>query len=87
MRENAEPLLTERMFAAMKTAAVDVSVGRYDEPRLLYVAPGFALGARAIDLCKNGDPICSRGHNPFAHDGYETSDFMPQAAGFVAGLV
>jgi cutinase len=44
-------------------------------------------GARAIDLCKNGDPICSRGHNPFAHDGYETSDFMPQAAGFVAGLV
>jgi cutinase len=44
-------------------------------------------GARAIDLCKNGDPICSRGRNPFAHDGYETSDYMPQAAGFVAGLV
>jgi cutinase len=44
-------------------------------------------GARAIDLCKDGDPICSRGHNPFAHDGYETSDYMPQAAGFVAGLV
>ena len=44
-------------------------------------------GARAIDLCKDGDPICSRGRNPFAHDGYETSPFMPQAAGFVAGLV
>jgi len=44
-------------------------------------------GARAIDLCKDGDPICSRGRNPFAHDGYETSPFIPQAAGFVAGLV
>jgi len=44
-------------------------------------------GGRAIDLCKDGDPICSRGRNPFAHHGYETSDFMPQAAGFVAPLV
>ena len=44
-------------------------------------------GARAIDLCKDGDPICSRGRNPFAHDGYETSPFIPQAAEFVAGLI
>ncbi len=45
------------------------------------------FAGRAIDLCADGDPICSRGRNPFAHTHYETSDFIPQAAGFVAGLV
>ncbi len=25
------------------------------------------FGGRAIDLCKDGDPICSGGRNPFAH--------------------
>jgi len=48
---------------------------------------GPPYGGRAIDLCKDGDPICSRGRNPFAHNGYETSDFIPQAAGFTAALV
>lgn len=48
-------------------------------------APPF--GARAIDLCKDGDPVCSRGRNPFAHNGYESSPFIADAAGFVAGLV
>jgi cutinase len=45
------------------------------------------FAGRAIDLCADGDPICSRGRNPFAHTHYETSDFIPQAAGFVAGRV
>jgi cutinase len=45
------------------------------------------FGGRAIDLCADGDPICSRGRNPFAHTHYESSDFIPQAAGFIAGLV
>ncbi|BBZ26914.1 cutinase [Mycolicibacterium madagascariense] len=45
------------------------------------------FAGRAIDLCADGDPICSRGRNPFAHTHYETSDFIPQAANFVAGLV
>ncbi|MDX1888345.1 cutinase family protein [Mycolicibacterium sp. 050158] len=45
------------------------------------------FAGRAIDLCADGDPICSRGRNPFAHTHYETSEFIPQAAGFVAGLV
>ena len=45
------------------------------------------FGGRAIDLCADGDPICSRGRNPFAHTHYESSDFIPQAANFVAGLV
>jgi cutinase len=48
---------------------------------------GPPYGGRAMDMCKDGDPICSRGRNPFAHNGYETSDFIPQAAGFVAGFV
>jgi cutinase len=45
------------------------------------------FGGRAIDLCADGDPICSRGRNPFAHTHYESSDFISQAANFVAGRV
>jgi len=43
-RRNAEPLLTQRVFGAMADANVRVAVGRYDEPRLLYVTPAFASG-------------------------------------------
>ncbi|MBL8190253.1 MAG: phosphotransferase, partial [Acidobacteria bacterium] len=39
--ENAEPKLTERLFGLMKTAKVNVGVGRYDEARMLYVTPLF----------------------------------------------
>lgn len=39
---------------------------------------------RSFDACSDGDPICSRGRNPFAHTHYETSDYIPDAAGFVA---
>jgi cutinase len=45
------------------------------------------FGDRAIDLCKDGDPICSRGRNPFAHSDYATSGLTAQAANFVAGLL
>ncbi|GAB7071930.1 cutinase family protein [Mycobacterium hodleri] len=45
------------------------------------------FSGRAIDLCADGDPICSDGRNPFAHTHYESSAFIPQAASFVAGLV
>jgi cutinase len=44
-------------------------------------------GVRAIDLCKDGDPICSRGRNPFAHSDYVSAGLTDQAAGFVAGLL
>ncbi|MEX7471169.1 cutinase family protein [Mycobacterium adipatum] len=50
------------------------------------VAPPPYSG-RGIDLCADGDPICSRGRNPFAHTRYESSGFIPQAAGFIAGRV
>ena len=35
--------------SAMREAGVRVAIGRYDEPRLLYVAPAFALGAGPRD--------------------------------------
>jgi len=46
--ENAEPLLTARVLAAMRDAGVRVSIGRYDEPRLLYSSPLFAGDANAL---------------------------------------
>lgn len=45
------------------------------------------FGGRAIDLCKDGDPICSRGRNPFAHSDYMSAGMTGQAANFVAGLL
>ena len=39
--ENAEPLLTARVDAAMREAGVNIAIGRYDEPRLLYSSPLF----------------------------------------------
>ena len=48
-RENAEPELTERVFTAIRDAGVSVAIGRYDEPRLLYVTPAFAAGDGTID--------------------------------------
>jgi cutinase len=44
------------------------------------------FGGRAIDLCKDGDPICSDGRNPLAHRGYEDA-MAQQAANFAAGRV
>jgi cutinase len=45
------------------------------------------FGGRAIDMCNDGDPICSRGRNPFAHTDYIGGGQAAQAANFVAGLV
>ena len=45
------------------------------------------FGGRAIDLCKDGDPICSRGRNPFAHSDYISAGLTDQAASFVAGII
>jgi 4-aminobutyrate aminotransferase-like enzyme/Ser/Thr protein kinase RdoA (MazF antagonist) len=46
---NTEPRVTERVFELMRDAKVRFSIGRYNEPRLLYVAPAFALGPRPTD--------------------------------------
>jgi cutinase len=45
------------------------------------------FGGRSIDLCKDGDPICSRGRNPFAHSDYVSSGLTNQAANFVGGII
>jgi len=45
------------------------------------------FGGRAIDLCKDGDPICSRGRNPFAHSDYVSAGLTQQAANYVAGII
>lgn len=45
------------------------------------------FAGKAIDLCKDGDPICSDGRNPFAHTDYVSAGLTQQAANFVAGLV
>ena len=41
---------------------------------------------RAIDLCTDGDPICSDGQNVGAHSSY-TPGMTNQAASFAAGMV
>jgi cutinase len=45
------------------------------------------FGGRAIDLCKDGDPICSRGRNPFAHSDYVSAGLTQQAASYVANII
>jgi cutinase len=71
--------------------ASDVAaVAVFGNPATKFGNPLNARGqfsGRSIDLCSDGDPICSDGRNPFAHTHYESSPFIGQAAGFIAGLV
>ncbi|KAA0105148.1 cutinase family protein [Mycolicibacterium sp. P1-5] len=48
---------------------------------------GGAFAGKGVDFCNDGDPICSRGRNPFAHTDYERGPAPEQAAGFLAGLL
>jgi cutinase len=72
------------------TAAVTVAaVAVFGNPATKFGNPLTQAGmfaGRSIDLCKDGDPICSGGRNPFAHHGYE-DDMAAQAASFAAGRV
>lgn len=47
--ENAEPLLTARLFETLRAAGAQVGVGRYNEPRLLYTAPLFEGSPSLLD--------------------------------------
>ncbi|CAN5408347.1 cutinase family protein [soil metagenome] len=51
----------------------------------LTVSPVY--GARSIDLCNVGDPVCSSGDDIAAHSNYGPAGLTDQAAAFVAGLV
>ena len=72
------------------TAAVTVSaVAAFGNPATKFGNPLSSVGmfaGRAVDLCKDGDPICSDGRNPLAHRGYEDA-MAQQAANFAAGRV
>jgi cutinase len=70
------------------TAAVTVAaVAAFGNPATKFGNPLSSVGmfaGRAVDLCKDGDPICSDGRNPLAHRGYEDA-MAQQAASFAAG--
>ncbi|MGE0220970.1 cutinase family protein [Mycolicibacterium sp.] len=66
------------------------AVAVFGNPATKFGNPVSAAGSfagKAIDLCADGDPICSGGRNPFAHTRYETSPFIAQAAGFAASRI
>jgi cutinase len=72
---------------ADKVAAVAVFGNpstKFGNPVSAAMAP---FAGKGIDLCNNGDPICSQGRNPFAHTSYEKTDLVGQAAGFVSQLL
>jgi cutinase len=72
------------------TAAVTVAaVAAFGNPATKFGNPLSSVGqfaSRSIDLCKDGDPICSDGRNPLAHRGYEDA-MAQQGANFAAGRV
>lgn len=57
---------------------------KFGNPVTSAVAP---FAGKGIDLCADGDPICSQGRNPFAHTTYEKTDLVSEAAGFVAAML
>ena len=72
---------------ADKVAAVAVfgnPAAKFGNPVSAAMAP---FAGKGIDLCNNGDPICSQGRNPFAHTSYEKTDLVGDAAGFVSQLI
>ena len=70
---------------AQNVAAVAV----FGNPSAKFSVPitSSQFGGRAVDICKDGDPICSDGRNPFAHSDYVNSGLASQGASFVAGFV
>jgi cutinase len=72
---------------ADKVAAVAV----FGNPSTKFGIPVSAammpFAGKGIDLCNEGDPICSQGRNPFAHTSYEKTPLVGEAAGFVSGLL
>ncbi|MGD9619013.1 MAG: cutinase family protein [Mycolicibacterium sp.] len=80
---SAPPLAPE---LARNVAAVAV----FGNPGLRFGNPLSSTGqfaGRAIELCSQGDPICSDGRDRSAHSNYELPPYPGQAAGFIAGLV
>jgi 4-aminobutyrate aminotransferase-like enzyme/Ser/Thr protein kinase RdoA (MazF antagonist) len=66
--QNTEPELTRRLFSAMQAAGVEIGIGRYGEPRLVYTSSMFGSSQKPTDerrtihlgidvFAKAGDPI------------------------------
>lgn len=78
------PALAPELAGRVAAVAVFGNPGtRFGSP--LSSAGQFA--GRAIDLCSQGDPICSEGRDRAAHSNYELPPYPGRAAGFIAGLV
>jgi len=72
--------------AAGQVSAVAV----FGNPGARFGSPLSTTGlfaGRAIDICVDGDPICSNGRDRAAHSAYELPPYPQQAAAFVAGLL
>jgi len=67
-----------------------VAVAAFGNPSTKFGIPVSAavmpFAGKGIDLCNDGDPICSQGRNPFAHTSYENTPLVGEAAGFVSGM-
>lgn len=81
---SAPPLPLSLASRVAAVAAFGNPATKFGNPVSAAAAPFVGKG---IDLCADGDPICSRGRNPFAHTSYEKTDMVGQAAGFVSGLL
>jgi cutinase len=79
---SAPPLPADLVSNVAAVAVFGNPAAKFSNPITSSVFAG-----RAIDLCKDGDPICSDGRNPFAHSDYVSNGLTQQAANFVAGLV
>lgn len=80
----AAPLASDLAANVAAVAMFGNPAAKFSNPATSAPAP---FGTRAIDLCKDGDPICSRGRNPFAHNDYISEGLTSDAANFVAGLI
>jgi cutinase len=66
------------------------AVAVFGNPGARFGSPLSTTGAfagRAIDVCVEGDPICSAGRDRAAHSAYEMPPYPQQAAAFVAALL
>lgn len=76
-------------LAPVLTANV-AAVAVFGNPGARFGSPLSTTGqfaGRTIDLCSQGDPICSAGRDRSAHSNYELPPYPGQAAGFIAGLL
>jgi cutinase len=81
---SAPPLPPELAGNIAAVAVFGNPAARFGNPATTAPPP---FGARAIDLCSDGDPICSDGRVRHAHSDYESSPMPGQAASFVARLI